>query len=376
MGLISRYKRTMDSAPPMEPGTGSVHLAAEQPHVDSAVRNRVQLCVFLLTCAVGIQFAAYVFQAGGTGAVTVARPPGVEGFLPIGALMGWKLWLTTGHWDAVHPAGMVILAFAAVVSLALRKSFCSWFCPVGTVSEWLWKAGRFMLGKNFRLPRFADIALRGIKYALLGFFIYVIGTMPIQAVAGFLDSPYYRLADVRMLHFFTGISLTAATVIAVLIVGSLFVQHFWCRYACPYGALMGLFSLFSPARIERSETSCIQCGRCGNVCPSLLPVNKRLTIRSPECTGCLDCVQTCPEPGALTMRSRMIGNIRWRPATLGCAILLVFSFMVFAAKATDHWDSAVGLREFRMRIRMMDNQQLPQPPARMPDMGRSLQRRP
>ena len=355
----------------METGAGSAQHVAEALHVDSAVRNRVQLCVFLLTGAVGIQFAAYVFQAGGTGAVTVARPPGVEGFLPIGALMGWKLWLSTGHWDAVHPAGMVILAFAAVVSFALRKSFCSWFCPVGTMSEWLWKAGRRIFGKNFRIPRVADIALRGVKYALLGFFIYTIGTMPIRAVAGFLASPYYRMADVRMLHFFTGISLTAAMVMAVLIVGSLLVQHFWCRYACPYGALMGLFSMLSPSRIERSEAACIQCGRCAQVCPSLLPVNARLTIHSPECTGCLDCVQVCPAAGAVSMRARLFANTRWRPATLAAAILLVFAFMVGAAKTTGHWDSAIGSWEFRMRLRMMDNRPLPQPPARMPSMGPS-----
>ena len=101
------------------------------------LRHWVQLVVFVLTLAVGIQFAVYVFQAGGTTALTVQRPPGVEGFLPIGALMGFKLFLTTGTWDPVHPAAMVILGFAVLISFGLRKSFCGWFCPVGTLSEWI-----------------------------------------------------------------------------------------------------------------------------------------------------------------------------------------------------------------------------------------------
>ncbi len=64
-----------------------------------------------------------------------AAPAGVEGFPPIGALMGWTRFLATSTWDGVHPAGMVILGFAGLISLLGRKSFCGWFCPVGTLSE-------------------------------------------------------------------------------------------------------------------------------------------------------------------------------------------------------------------------------------------------
>ena len=86
-------------------------------------RNSVQLGVFLLTLGIGFQFFIYVIQASGPGMITVSRPPGVEGFLPIGALLGWKLFLTSGIWDDVHPASMVILGFAGIISFFLRKSF-------------------------------------------------------------------------------------------------------------------------------------------------------------------------------------------------------------------------------------------------------------
>ena len=51
-------------------------------------RNWFQLGVFLVTIGIGFQFFIYVHQASGNGIVTVVRPPGVEDFLPIGALMG------------------------------------------------------------------------------------------------------------------------------------------------------------------------------------------------------------------------------------------------------------------------------------------------
>ncbi|MBI5592047.1 MAG: 4Fe-4S binding protein [Deltaproteobacteria bacterium] len=133
-------------------------------------RNWFQTGVLIVTLAIGFQFYIYVHQATGSGNIAVSRPPGVEGFLPIGALMGWKLFPTTGAWDPIHPAAMVILGFAAVISAALRKSFCAWFCPVGTISELLWRFGRKMMGENFLPPLWIGTSLRGGKISTAGIF--------------------------------------------------------------------------------------------------------------------------------------------------------------------------------------------------------------
>ncbi|MCG6917817.1 MAG: 4Fe-4S binding protein, partial [Deltaproteobacteria bacterium] len=212
------------------------------------LRNYVQLGVLLLTVGIGIQFFIYVHQAGGEGGITVSRPAGVEGFLPIGAVMGWKLFLLTGIWDPIHPAAMVILGFAAAISLGLRKSFCGWFCPVGTLSEWLWKSGRKLFGRNCKLPPWLDFPLRTLKYLLFAFFLWTIFSMSLLAILAFLQGPYYKMSDVKMLYFFTQMSTTTAAVLIILTLVSLVVRNFWCRYLCPYGALMGLLSLGSPTR--------------------------------------------------------------------------------------------------------------------------------
>jgi hypothetical protein len=57
-------------------------------------RQLVQLSVLLITIGVGIQFYLYVQQAMGQGPFTIQRPAGVEGFLPIGAFMGWNFFST------------------------------------------------------------------------------------------------------------------------------------------------------------------------------------------------------------------------------------------------------------------------------------------
>jgi hypothetical protein len=87
----------------------------------SSLRNRFQLALFGLTLAIGLQFFLFVQQAANGGPATIPRPAGVEGFLPIGALLGWKQFLTAGVWDPVHPAAMVNPDKKATVERAFTR---------------------------------------------------------------------------------------------------------------------------------------------------------------------------------------------------------------------------------------------------------------
>jgi polyferredoxin len=315
------------------------------------LRNYLQLGVFLLTIAIGIHFFIYVHQAATEGAMTLSRPAGVEGFLPIGALMGWKLFFLTGTWDSIHPAAMVIFGFAAVISLGLRKSFCGWFCPVGTLSEWLWKSGRKLFGRNYKLPPWLDLPLRALKYLLLAFFVWTIFSMSRLAISAFLRSPYYKMSDVKMLYFFTQMSTVTAVVLITLALVSLVVRNFWCRYLCPYGALMGLLSLFSPTRVQRNPQTCIDCKLCSEVCPYHLTVDQKLRIISPECNGCMDCTLVCPAKNTLELRTIGVSKNLWSATRLGAVIIALYLGLVYTASITGHWNSSVSEDEFRLRLK-------------------------
>ncbi|MBW1963239.1 MAG: 4Fe-4S binding protein [Deltaproteobacteria bacterium] len=298
-------------------------------------RQKVQWGVFVLTIAIGIQFFIYVYQASQGGQITVLRPPGVEGFLPIGALMGWKLFILTGLWDTVHPAAMVILGYAALISVLLRKSFCGWFCPAGSLSEMLWKLGRRLFGENFIVPLWLDIPLRSVKYLLLGFFLWVIIRMGSDEIHMFLQSPYYKLSDVKMLFFFTRISVTTLVVFIILVLLSIPIRNFWCRYLCPYGALMGLLALVSPTRIQRNPGSCTDCKRCTKACPYHLPVDRKLNVRSAECNGCMDCTLCCPAKDTLEMKTKGMGKRSWSVVILGTVISVTEHELIFRLKEID-----------------------------------------
>lgn len=287
--------------PPAKPAKKPLH-RRRGPDRSQLLRRGIQAAFLALNLWIGIEFLLFVrFYESGGNAVWAQRPPGVEGWLPIASLMNLKAWLMTGEVPYRHPAGMFLLLSFLAISVVFRKTFCSWLCPVGTVSEWLWRLGRETFRRNFRLPRWADIPLRGLKYVLFGLLLYAVASMPVAAIRAFLDGPYGVVADVKMLNFFRYMSVTAAVTIGVLVLLSVFVQNFWCRYLCPYGAMLGLAALASPVRIRRAPEACIDCAKCARECPSRLPVDKLVQIRSAECTACLQCVAVCPAEGALRL---------------------------------------------------------------------------
>lgn len=109
------------------------------------------------------------FETGGT-SVYVPRPGGIEGWLPIAGLMNAKFSWETGQLPPIHVASMLLLLAFVLTSLLLKKSFCSWLCPIGTLSELVGSLGKRMFGRSFTLPKWLDIPLRSLKYLLLGFF--------------------------------------------------------------------------------------------------------------------------------------------------------------------------------------------------------------
>jgi polyferredoxin len=300
------------------------------------LRRSIQLAFLALNVWIGVQFVRFVhFYESGGNSQFASRPPGIEGWMPIAALMNLKVLLTAGSLPRVHAAGLFLLIAFLAISWLLRKAFCGWLCPVGTISEYLWRIGRDTFKKNWKLPRSLDIFLRSLKYLLLGLFVYAIAGMSVPAIRAFLDGPYGLIADVKLLNFFRHLSLGGAITLAVIVALSVFIQNFWCRYLCPYGALVGLFALASPLRIRRSATLCIDCGKCARECPSLLPVDQLVSIKSAECTGCLQCVASCPVSEALVMSA---GARRAVPAWAIAAAIAVIFFGVYGfALATGHW---------------------------------------
>lgn len=313
------------------------------------LRNYVQIAFFFFTVYTFWRFYWFVMHFD-KGTPYTARPQSIDAFLPIGSFMALKNWILTGIVDPIHPAGMVLIVSFSLSALILRKGFCSWICPFGTMSEGLGNLGRRIFGRNFTLWDRLDKALRGIKYVLMFVFVFIVLLgMNTYSIKAFLMSPYWSVADVKLLDFW--INPGTSTLIFILIVAGLSIpiNHFWCRYLCPYGALLGIYSYFSPAGVNRDVEKCNDCKKCNRACSSRIQVSETEKVGSLECIACFECVESCPK-GALEMK--VLRPVS--PYIYLAGLLVVIFGIILIAKFTGHWDSALKYEDYVKLLPLRD----------------------
>lgn len=319
------------------------------------LRSTIQAAFALLCIWIGIEFYFFMqWGMSGGQSTFVPRPPSAEGFLPISALISLKYWLQTGIINDIHPAGLFILIAIVAIGLFVKKAFCSWMCPIGTLSESLWMLGKKLFGRNITLNRWLDYPLRSLKYLLLLFFVVSIWQMDVETLKLFIYSPYNKMADVKMYLFFADISTFALWTIIILMVLSVVVKNFWCRYLCPYGALLGALSWLSPLKVTRNKSTCVDCELCTKACPSNIKVHKVGRVWSDECMNCLECVAVCPVKDTLDIRTSFTKH-RVPNWVFGTLVVGVFIAITGLAMLTGHWQNTISQEEYLKRFREIDS---------------------
>lgn len=315
------------------------------------LRFYAQLFSVAVNIWIGVQFYLFVkYISSGGEAWHVSRPPGVEGWLPIGSLVSLRYFWETGIVNAVHPSGLIILVVILLTALLFKKGFCAWVCPVGFISEMLGGIADKLWRKKLVPPRWLDYPLRSLKYLLLAFFIWaILIQMTPQSIKEFIYTDYNIVADVLMLRFFTDITPLALGVVAGLFVLSLVIRAFWCRYLCPYGALLGILNFISPTRIRRNEKTCIDCSSCARACPAFIKVDKVREVVSDECIGCMACIDSCPVQDTLEIKTV---SKRWKVSTFKWAAVLLLFFWgsLLAAKLWGPWENGISDQQYMEKI--------------------------
>ena len=193
------------------------------------------------------------------------------------------------------PSNLILLGALLLAALLTGRAFCGWTCPLGTVQEWLARGiARLTGGRKawlpFTPPPWLDRSLRWLKYVVLGLVLWASVTAVVPPLIPFCP---YRTLFTLNLGAFLGWG-----VLLVFVLASLTVERFWCRYACPLGAVLALTNRISLWRIRPNKTQCVSCGLCDRACPMGLDVVREVE-RGVECIRCLKCVHACPRPDAL-----------------------------------------------------------------------------
>lgn len=323
-------------------------------HTSQMYRRFIQYLFLATTLLIGITFTIFVDQLENGIFPMVSRPPGIEAFLPISSLISLKYWLVTGTFNLIHPSGLMILLIILSTAILLKRGFCSWVCPFGLLTEYLNRLHRLMFRKDVRIPRWLDYPLRSLKYLILAFFVWAI-TIEMNAAAlnYFIYSPYNMVADIKMLYFFSNITAFAFRVLVALIILSILIRNFWCRYLCPYGALLGALSLLSIYKIHRNTETCTTCKKCTRTCPVDIAVHEVSCVYSDECHACLKCVTVCPEKETLYISATQRKGIL-KPWVYATAICLLFIGGPMLGRATGYWQNSISDYEYAFHVKHLD----------------------
>jgi NapH/MauN family ferredoxin-type protein len=325
----------------------------KQPDIQ-LYRKLVQYVFFATVVLIGIKFTIFVNQLENGMVPTVTRPPGIEAFLPISSLISLKYWLVTGIFNPIHPSGVIIFLMALVTAVFLKRGFCSWVCPFGLLTEYLNRLHRVLFRKNVKVPPWLDYPLRSLKYLLLAFFLWaIVLKMNAAALDYFIYSPYNMVADIKMLYFFTNITPFAFWVLMALVVLSILVRNFWCRYLCPYGALLGILSFLSILKVHRNAETCTNCQKCTRTCPVDIKVHKTTSVISDECHACLKCVAVCPEKDTLYISaSRRKGILK--PLAYAVMICMLFAGGSLIGRVAGYWQTGISNHEYLFHVKNLD----------------------
>ena len=96
----------------------------------------------------------------------------------------------------------------------------------------------------------------------------------------------------------------ALSLVLIFLLG-IFIERFWCRYICPYAALMNIFIylgklLHIKRKVIRVNTNnCISCNLCNKACPMNINIVMQTKVTDPNCIYCENCIDKCPKDGII-----------------------------------------------------------------------------
>lgn len=169
---------------------------------------------------------------------------------PIGSIQNTAQAL----WDPQYALPLSVLALfliPLVFALFYGRTFCAAVCPHGALQE-------ILLIRPVQMPAWLNRALGLIPYLVLGFGILFAATG-----CGYLVCAY----DPFVAFFRFSGARTMLCVGAGFLILALFIGRPFCRFACPYGALLNMCSRFTWRHVTITPDECIRCRLCEKACP-------------------------------------------------------------------------------------------------------------
>ncbi|SNQ59992.1 4Fe-4S binding protein [Candidatus Methanoperedens nitratireducens] len=217
---------------------------------------------------------------------------------------------TTMIWDIWHP----LLAFTIIL---IGRLWC-FACPIGAVGDWTQSV--FSLKKKY--PE----KYRNLWVAVI-LFLFIFAAE--RHLFMFTRNPPNTAL---LLLFFTGLAV---------VMGAIYEKRSFCRYICPIGLMLGVFSMLSAIELrckskktcqEHNIKECVVGTEAGKPCP--VGEFPQTMERNNYCIMCMECVKSCSKdnirisprlPGADLVRSK---RTHLDEAYLVHGIIIIFLFVL------------------------------------------------
>ncbi|MCU0361959.1 MAG: 4Fe-4S binding protein [Bacteroidales bacterium] len=166
---------------------------------------------------------------------------------------------------SVPLSALLFFIIPLVFALAFGRVFCAGVCPLGAIQE--------LTGfRPLKIPKAAEIVLASIPFVYLAIAVVFAATESQFIICRY--DPFigiYRLDAPHTMIIFG----------ALLLLAGIFINRPYCRYLCPYGVLLNIFSRFSWKHLTITPAECTNCRLCEESCPydAILPSDPEPVIR-------------------------------------------------------------------------------------------------
>lgn len=180
-------------------------------------------------------------------------------------------------------------AFLIVLGIFVGRLFCGWVCPMGAFQQFL-----FRKDMALKVSPVVHKWLVWLRFAVLAAIIVTVSVWGARYWGP--NDPFRNLFRLS----FEWSSITGTVLLVLVMASSLFVFAPWCKYVCPLGAVLALFSKLSLWKVKVDGARCTDCKKCYRVDCDYQAISPgggglKPKVNQLQCTSCGECVAKCPE---------------------------------------------------------------------------------
>lgn len=165
-------------------------------------------------------------------------------------------------------SALLFFIIPLLFALAYGRVFCAGVCPLGAIQE--------LTGfKPVKLPKTVEIILASVPFIYLALAVLFASTN-----SQFIICRYDPFVGIFRLDA----TYTIIIFGALLLLAGIFVNRPYCRYLCPYGVLLNVFSRFAGKHLTITPAECTNCRLCEEACPydAIIPSDTDQNREEPE----------------------------------------------------------------------------------------------